>query len=86
MQHALVLSRDGGIRLDDLPPEITEEMAAPGPAGLRQVVRGSAEERALLAEVLEATGWNRTRAAAKLGIDRTTLWRKIKEHGLVPEE
>ncbi len=31
--------------------------------------------------VLEQTGGNRTRAAEILGIDRVSLWRKIKKHG-----
>jgi len=38
----------------------------------------------LIAAALAASGWNRTRAARKLGIDRSTLWRKIKDHGLMP--
>lgn len=32
--------------------------------------------------VLERTGGNRTQAAEILGIDRVSLWRKIKKHGL----
>ena len=32
--------------------------------------------------VLEQSGGNRTRAAEVLGIDRVSLWRKIKKHGL----
>jgi transcriptional regulator with PAS, ATPase and Fis domain len=32
--------------------------------------------------VLEQSGGNRTRAAETLGIDRVSLWRKIKKHGL----
>ena len=32
--------------------------------------------------VLEQTGGNRTRAAKILGIDRVSLWRKVKKYGL----
>jgi DNA-binding NtrC family response regulator len=32
--------------------------------------------------VLELTGWQLGRAASMLGIDRKTLWRKIKTHGM----
>jgi DNA-binding NtrC family response regulator len=39
------------------------------------------EKRHILA-VLESVGWNRTRAAEVLGIDRASLWRKIKRYGL----
>ena len=31
-------------------------------------------------------GWHRARAARSLGVDRTTLWRKIREYGLTPPE
>jgi PAS domain S-box-containing protein len=51
-------------------------------AALRAVERGSEDERDLLARTLESVGWNRTRAARRLGIDRTTLWRKLREHRL----
>ena len=40
----------------------------------------------LLERALAAAGWNRTRAARRLGMDRSTLWRKIREYGLQPEE
>ncbi len=43
-------------------------------------VRGS--ERAALVAALEAAGWNRSRAARALGINRTTLYRKMRDLGL----
>ena len=86
LQHALVLSRDGVLNPEHLPPEIVESGGAASRSGLRHVQRGSSHERDVLERALLAAGWNRTRAARRLGIDRTTLWRKIKEHGLVPED
>jgi transcriptional regulator with PAS, ATPase and Fis domain len=83
LEHALVLSRGGDIRSEHLPPEIGAGAAV---QGLTAVARGSASERNLILAALTASGWNRTRAARKLGIDRTTLWRKIKEHRLTPAE
>jgi two-component system response regulator HydG len=83
LEHALVLSRGGPIGPDHLPPEIGR---APGRAGLTGVPRHSRAEREALVAALRAAGWNRTRAAARLGIDRTTLWRKIREHGIEPED
>ena len=38
------------------------------------------EERMRLVETLEHCRWNQGRAAAALGISRTTLWRKMREH------
>jgi DNA-binding NtrC family response regulator len=39
-------------------------------------------ERVLLVEALDASGWNRSKAARKLGINRLTLRRKIEEYGI----
>jgi transcriptional regulator of acetoin/glycerol metabolism len=38
------------------------------------------ERRAIL-DTLESTGWRLTAAARKLGISRTTLWRRLKRYG-----
>jgi DNA-binding NtrC family response regulator len=35
-------------------------------------------ERHYIADILAAVGGNKTRAAAILGIDRVSLWRKLK--------
>jgi DNA-binding NtrC family response regulator/tetratricopeptide (TPR) repeat protein len=42
-------------------------------------------ERRLLLEVLRATGWNFTRAAARLGLPRNTLRYRVERLGLTPE-
>jgi two-component system, NtrC family, response regulator HydG len=85
LEHAMVLSHDGGLRAEHLPPEVGAARAGGNLAGLRDVPRGSAREREVLLAALEAAGWVRSRAARRLGIDRTTLWRKLKEHGLKEE-
>ncbi|MEO0161411.1 MAG: sigma 54-interacting transcriptional regulator [candidate division WOR-3 bacterium] len=41
-------------------------------------------EKEAVLEALNATGWNRTRAAKKLGIDRRTLYNYIKKYSLSP--
>ncbi len=40
------------------------------------------QEAAYIAQVLEYTGGNRGQAADILGIDRVSLWRRMKRHGL----
>src|SRR5262249_13831820 len=54
--------------------------AAASPPTLAAVVDGA--ERAHLQEALEATGWNVSRAAARLGISRNTIRYRIEKHGL----
>jgi len=84
LEHAVVLCRGGTILSSHLPPELTRG----GTSGrvLRDVPLHSDEEKILLQAALDTAGWNRSRAARKLGIDRTTLWRKIREYGLEPDE
>jgi len=36
----------------------------------------------MLLQALEACGWNRTLAARRLGINRSTLYRKLRDLGL----
>ena len=44
--------------------------------------RGDGGERARLLEALEATDWNLSRAAARLGLPRNTLRYRLDKHGL----
>ncbi len=42
-----------------------------------------AEERRRILEALEATGWNRVRAAQRLEMPRRTFYRRLKEYGIL---
>ena len=44
------------------------------------------QERSQIIKALQETNWNRTSAAKKLGISRMTLYRKMKNYLLSPEE
>ncbi|MEW6749647.1 MAG: helix-turn-helix domain-containing protein [Candidatus Latescibacterota bacterium] len=46
---------------------------------------GQEGERERLLRVLQETCWNRTQAATRLGMHRTTLWRRMREWGLGSE-
>jgi two-component system response regulator HydG len=83
LEHAMVLSHEGTIMQSHLPPELT---GTGRKQSLREVPLHSESEKDLISAALAATGWNRTRAARRLGIDRTTLWRKIREYSLKPLE
>ena len=43
-------------------------------------------ERRAIVETLQATRWRLAEAARKLGISRTTLWRRLKAYGLSRDE
>jgi PAS domain S-box-containing protein len=93
IEHAVVKGRGPLLLVEDLPRELIEESAgvarlarrpvpaASGPGGAPDAPGADAERERLL-EALERTAWNRTEAAALLGINRSTLWRKMKRFGL----
>jgi transcriptional regulator of acetoin/glycerol metabolism len=41
-------------------------------------------ERQRIVEALQEHRWQRQKAARALGMDRTTLWRKIKKYDIAP--
>lgn len=43
-------------------------------------------EKHQLLDVLERNHWNKTKSANELKIGRTTLWRRMKQHGIIEEE
>jgi two-component system response regulator AtoC len=55
-----------------------------GRLSLAEVAQAAAEEaeRSYIRLVMEETRQNRTRAAAVLGISRSTLWQKLRKYGL----
>ena len=78
IEHAFVKCRDGEITASDLPLGLVRDVRGRGDG------RGDLEvpERELLVSALERAGWNRSRAARMLGMHRTTVWRKMREHGI----
>ena len=65
------------------PPAVAGESAAREDAPRRSTDGASTGERDLLLRTLEEHRWNRGTAAAALGIDRSTLWRKMKRLDIV---
>lgn len=55
-----------------------EAVYLPGPAGDTLADR----ERRAIIETLEATRWRFSETARRLGISRTTLWRRVRTYGL----
>lgn len=84
---AVALCDGDVIGLDDLPEELTRQRAALPVSG--QVPVSGPEggpERAELAGMLEECGWNVSEAARRLGLDRSTVHRRMKRLGLRARE
>jgi len=78
IEHAFVLCRGPIISLDHIPAEIKEYSGTRKWIREKRSVEGSGE----ILTVLEKTDWNKAKAARILGIDRSTLYRKIKRYNL----
>jgi len=85
IERAVLLGKGPLIDVEDLPPNVVASVppALTVPAGkpLKQAL--SLPERQIILEALEAHKWNRQAAARALGINRTTLYKKMKRLGLM---
>ncbi|MDR3632142.1 MAG: sigma 54-interacting transcriptional regulator [Desulfocapsaceae bacterium] len=77
MEHAFVLCNHNIITFDHLPPDFMG-----GRAGQSPEDRYEADSQAIRA-ALTKTAWNKAKAARLLGIDRVTLYRKIKRFNIM---
>ena len=81
LEHAAILTRGPEIGLDALPKRITAPKTQPL-VDDRPVVNPTLEviEQAYIMWVLQAEGGNKTRTAEVLGIDPSTLYRKLARY------
>ncbi len=86
MERAVALAQEEQLTMANLPPVLVEQTV--------HVVREEAGRLPTLVEreadyiryVLDRSGQNRTQAAKILGIDRVSLWRKLKKYGMEEEQ
>lgn len=77
IEYALVFGRSDLIIPEDLPPRLLG-MNAPHQSPPNNRLTLAELEKAQILAVLHEHGWNRAQAAKALGINRATLWRKLK--------
>jgi DNA-binding NtrC family response regulator len=79
IERATVLATGNQVDVPDLPQEVGLAMI---PAAGSGAVKSLADvERDYITAVMKASGGNRTKAAATLGIGAATLYRKLKQYG-----
>ncbi|MCP4642505.1 MAG: AAA family ATPase, partial [bacterium] len=83
--HAVIMCDGATIRAQDLPDQVRQgippRLALPDYAA-QNIPSISDMEEQLIRAALERLDGNQTEAARKLGISRSTLWRKMKEFGI----
>jgi len=75
VERAIVVAKESCIGVSDLP-------IPPCPEGIPDDQSLEAMEKVHIKSILEQMGWNITRTAEVLGIDRATLYKKIEKYGL----
>jgi DNA-binding NtrC family response regulator len=86
VERAVLLGKGELIEVPDLPMELRTSSNSRGSASfaigqsLKEALEGP--ERQIILQVLESNGWNRNATADTLGINRTTLYKKMKRLGL----
>ena len=89
IERALVVCAGSELKLEDLPEKVRsscliEQIAENHPQKASSPTLESIE-KAYIFWVLSQTGWNKTKASKILGIDASTLYRKIDRYGLKSE-
>lgn len=85
VEYACAIGEGPDYVLDDLTPELRGEppprVLVPQPSASGDAVEdGDASERARIVDALRRAGGRKGEAARLLGVDRSTLWRKLREH------
>lgn len=81
IERTVVLCRGPQIQPEHLPAEISGGILKE-PAGSPRESQLESMESRIIRQVLEKHGGHRGKASGELGIDRSTLWRKMKKYGL----
>jgi DNA-binding NtrC family response regulator len=88
VERAVLLGKGSLVTAEDLPRRLLEEVPLPSSSSvspsrgrtLKEALEGP--ERQIILEALEAHRWNRNETAEALGVNRTTLYKKMKRLGL----
>lgn len=90
VEYALAIGTGEELTLEDLPVELSQEVQRDS-KNLRRLLEAYMSDRIPLAEiekryilsVLQQFGGNQVKAAAALGIDRSKLYRRLKQYGVM---
>ena len=86
MEYAFVMGDGPILQEADLPPEIRGEEEGAPKANVPGDVDAATPQGERILRALERAGGHRGRAAAILGMSRSTLWRRMRDLGLLEDE
>jgi DNA-binding NtrC family response regulator len=96
LERAVLLSNNGQITVNELPPEVVRNPLVVAPQSVAIQISGPADsaspnsgslslrdaERQQILAALEQTGWHRGKTADLLGISPSTLYRRLRDYDL----
>lgn len=82
IEHAFVLCHSSQIEIEHLPKEFAKRFQESEKSTSKSTDRLKEAEANVIVNVLKKHGGNRSKAAEELGIDKSTLWRKIKKFNI----
>jgi len=82
IERGVALASSGSLDVEQLPDDIKRLRIRAYRSKREPMPTLEQQEVEYIRWVLEQSGGNRTRAAEILGIDRVSLWRKMKKHGM----
>ncbi len=93
IERAMIIAKERTIRPEDLPERLrssdmehgalSSSVSVPRTGSLRSILAET--ERQVILETLHRAGGNKTKAAKMLGIHRTSLYEKMRQHGMDPD-
>ena len=87
MERAVILQDGDQIEADDLPDKVRVHAPNRGRLGIERAQMTLEDlEKEYLTAVLEETNWQKKKASSILGINASTLYRKIQRYGLEREK
>jgi len=84
IERAVLLGKNPVVGLEDLPSHVLAASPMSVESSSARTLKDALEapERQIILNVLESNQWNRHATAEALGINRTTLYKKMKRLGL----
>jgi len=91
IEYALAIGMSEELGIQDLPPELTPAQSVEESTDIKRILEAYMTDSVPLAEiekryilsVLKQFGGNQVKAAAALGIDRSKLYRRLKQYGVM---
>ncbi len=93
VERAVILDTDGLIEIDDLPELLVGSTIVYADTRINKNTGDAVSlkdalkepEMVYILKVMKEVGWNKKKAARKLGVNRTTLYNKLKKYNLLAE-